>query len=140
MQSDPSVKVREALGFVFNRICEHHFEIFSDEAVRTQVIPCLMKSIQDKPRISNHACAAISYLAEGHAPLDEETLSNCLSHYYQEIIQILLHNSTRLDSTGMGIDLRVASYSTITALVQNSCTYTNDITNELLMPTLQQLE
>lgn len=86
MYNDPSVKVREALSWLFSRICEHHFEIFADPAVAQEVIPCLMKGLQDKPRISNHSCAAFNHLASGHQPQSEDVMNNCLTPYYQQII------------------------------------------------------
>lgn len=105
MYNDPSIKVREALAWLFSRICEFHYEIFSTPNVAQEVIPCLMKGLQDKPRISNHSCAAFNHLAQGHQPHSEEVMNNCLTPFYQHIIQNLLNNAQRTDCHKVGIDL-----------------------------------
>lgn len=50
---DSNAKVREALSWVFKRICEHHAGIFTDVKIATEVLPRLVKSLEDRPRISN---------------------------------------------------------------------------------------
>ena len=65
---------------------------------------------------------------------------NALTQYYQEIIQFLLTNSKREDSVGLGIDLMQASYVALTSLVQNSCVNTNEITYQLMIEVLKDLE
>jgi hypothetical protein len=121
-------KVREALSWVFHKICEHHSEVFTDNGIATEIIPRIMEGLKDKPRISNQSCAAIEKLAEGQQPHTPEQEQNCLTPYYQTIIQYLLNNSQRTDYQGTGIDLQNASYTTLTHLIQFSCTQTNNIT------------
>lgn len=55
-------------------------------------------------------------------------------------MQHLEANGERQDSQGAGIDLTMTSYITMTSIVQNSCEATNELTYELLIPTLQKLE
>jgi len=85
MFADQNSKVREALAWVFQRLCDHHADVISDPQVTPLVMPRIIESLKDKPRISNQCCAAIERLAIGCAPLNEEP-SNCLTQYMQEII------------------------------------------------------
>ena len=99
----------------------------------------IVEAIADKPRISNQACAAFEKFAENCQPAPGE-LSNCLSPYYREIVQTLVSNTNRDDWYGTGTDLRSASYTCVTTLIQCSGSDQEKLTEELMMPVLQQLE
>ena len=54
MFKDPHSKVREAIAWVMSKICEHHSEVITNnQQTFISVMPILMQSIKDKPRISN---------------------------------------------------------------------------------------
>ena len=53
MFTDKNSKIREALSWVFHRICEHHPDFVSNKQVADEFIPRLKQGLQDKPRISN---------------------------------------------------------------------------------------
>jgi hypothetical protein len=75
----------------------------------------------DKARISNQACAALKELAVSVKPQNDET-KNCLTPYFQEILQLLLDNSKREDCSIVGgVDLMQASYTAMTDMVENAC-------------------
>ena len=76
----------------------------------------MVKLLHDKPRVSNQICAAFEKLAENCVPREGE-VGNCLSPYYQEIVQTLVSNTSREDWHGTGIDLRSASYTCVTTLI-----------------------
>lgn len=79
--SDGNAKVREALSWVFKRICEHHAGIFTDLKIASECLPRLIKSLEDRARISNQCCAAIERLAENSQPFNGEP-ANCLTPFY----------------------------------------------------------
>ena len=49
-------------------------------------------------------------------------------------------NGNRTDFQGTGVDLTLTSYVAMTTVVQSSSETTDEITYELLIPTLQKLE
>lgn len=53
MFSDTSLKVREAISWVINQICEHHSEVLVSSPELTQhFVTVLVQSIKDFPRVS----------------------------------------------------------------------------------------
>jgi hypothetical protein len=53
MYADSSMKVREAVSWVGNKICEHHSDVVTDNNELMAVfVNTLCHSLQDKPRIS----------------------------------------------------------------------------------------
>ena len=55
-------------------------------------------------------------------------------------MRALMQNTLREDYAGTGVDLAQASYVAMTTLVQNSCSDSNDVIYQLMIPTLQTLE
>jgi hypothetical protein len=65
MYSDPSVRVRAAISWLFGKICEHYADIITSNPEVTRIfVGTLMNSLQDKPKISEYSCLAIDKLAE----------------------------------------------------------------------------
>jgi hypothetical protein len=53
MFSDSSLKVREAISWVINQICEHHAEVLvATPELTDHFVKVLVSSIQDFPRVS----------------------------------------------------------------------------------------
>lgn len=72
MYTDQSLKVREAISWVINQICEHHAEVLVSSTQLTQhFITMILQSIQDKPRVSIQSCTAVEKLAESLTPEDQ---------------------------------------------------------------------
>jgi len=69
---------------------------------------------------------------------DQQT--NVLSPFFSVTMNVLNENTQRDDFQGSGIDLTQASYVSMTTLVQNSCSSSNDIIYQLMIPILQRLE
>lgn len=68
MFKDPNSNVRQAISWVFSRICEHHADVIMTQEVSNLVIPVLQEALKDKLRISNQCCAAFEKLAQACAP------------------------------------------------------------------------
>jgi len=63
--------VREAISWVINQICAQHAEVMvSSPELTTYFINVLVKSLQDKPKISAQSSSAIEKLAESLDPYD----------------------------------------------------------------------
>lgn len=137
---DQSVKVREANCQVLSRICDHHADVLLEPNTLKSFMYHILVGLKDLPKISYHCCSALEKLATACEPTVHSQQHNPLSPYYQEILQHLEANGERQDFQGSGVDLTRTSYVTMTAVVQNSCASTNDVTYELLIPTLQKLE
>lgn len=137
---DQSAKVREANCSVLSRICEHHADVLLDASHLQKFMYQILVGLKDLPKISYHCCTALEKLATACEPTVHDQVQNPLSGYYQEILQHLEVNGERQDFQGTGTDLTRTSYVTMTAVVQNSCASTNEVTYELLIPTLQKLE
>ena len=50
---DSHAKVREAIAWVFSKICEHHSDVITNLQSLPVLMPAFMQAIKDKPRISN---------------------------------------------------------------------------------------
>ena len=68
MFNDQNAKVREAIGWVMSRICEHHADVISNPQVIPVIIPIFITAMKDKPRVSNHICSALTNLATSLKP------------------------------------------------------------------------
>ena len=137
---DQSVKVREANSWVLSRICENHADVLLEPNTLKSFMYHILVALKDLPKISYHCCTALEKLAVACEPTAQAQQQNPLSQYYQEILQHLEANGERQDFQGSGVDLTLTSYVTMTTIVQNSCDATNELTYQLLIPTLQKLE
>lgn len=137
---DQSVKVREANSWVLSRLCDHHADVLLEPTTLKSFMYQILVALKDLPKISYHCCTALEKLAIACEPTIQTQQQNPLSQYYQEVLQHLEANGERQDFQGSGVDLTLTSYMTMTSIVQNSCVVTNELTYELLIPTLQKLE
>lgn len=133
---DQSVKVREANSWVLSRICDNHADVLLEPNTLKSFMYHILVALKDLPKISYHCCTALEKLATACEPTVHTQQHNPLSPYYQEILQHLEANGERQDFQGSGVDLTRTSYVTMTFIVQNSCDSTNEVTYELLIPTL----
>jgi len=54
MFNDPHGKVREAIAWVMQKICEHHSDVITnDSQTLVNIMPSFIAAVKDKPRISN---------------------------------------------------------------------------------------
>lgn len=82
MFSDPNAKVREAIAWVFSRICEHHADVISSPQVIQTIMTVFINALKDKPRISNQICSALGNLATSLAPVPADQDANQLTSYF----------------------------------------------------------
>jgi hypothetical protein len=101
MFSDQSLKVREAISWVINQICEHHSEVLVSSPELTQhFVTIIINSIKDFPRVSIQSCTAIEKLAESLSPVDPMQMANPLTPHFVTLANALITNSERTDSEG----------------------------------------
>jgi hypothetical protein len=96
------------------------------------VIPIFIRSVKDKPRISNQICRAIEYLATSTASPN----NNPLSPFFQGLFQILIENAYRTDFEGSSADLTLASFAAVSALCEGAGEEINDVLYSVLIPVL----
>jgi hypothetical protein len=59
MFTDQNSKVREAIAWVFYRICEDHYQIISNQSALDLIIKTMLNQLVDKPKISALVCKSI---------------------------------------------------------------------------------
>ncbi len=138
MFQDQHSKVREAIAWVISKICEHHSEVITaNQQTFVAVMPVLMESIKDKPRISNQICRALEYLGTSTATQQ----NNPLAPYFQNLFQLLIENAYRTDYEGTSADLAIASFAALSTICEGAGQESNDLLySMLLIPVLQLLE
>lgn len=86
MFSDDKVKIREAISWVFSRICENHADVIANKEVLDMLMPILVNSLNDKPRVSLNACKCI----ENVALLLGSTNPSLFSTYFDHTFKCLI--------------------------------------------------
>lgn len=141
MYSDTSLKVREAISWVINQICEHHAEVLvSSPELTSHFVTVLISSIKDFPRVSIQSCTAIEKLAESLTPIDQATPANQLTPHFTAIAQALIENSERTDCEGTQFNLVLASYQGLISLTQHCCLNSHPALFQMLLPICNMLE
>lgn len=105
MFNDPNGKVREAISWVFFKICETHADVIGNKEAFSILIPQLLKSIQDRPRVSLNVCKCIENLST--SLLDKEP--SLFDPYFVSLFNALIQNSQRHDFDNSN-DLMLASF------------------------------
>ncbi len=139
MFTDANAKVREALGWLMSRICEHHADVVSNEQSIAIIIPMFLRALMDKPKVANQVCCAIENLATSLAPQTEDQRANALTPYFNDIFSALFVVAYRQD-TDAGVDLPLASFSALSALTEYCCLDSCPVIYDKLVPLLQQIE
>ena len=62
--NDPNGKVREAISWVFFKICESHSDTMATPEAFSVLIPQLLTSMADRPRVSLNVCKCFENLAK----------------------------------------------------------------------------
>lgn len=139
MFQDPVQKVREAVAWVFSRICEHHSDVIANEQSIHILIPVFIQFLADKPKVSNQICHAIENLAHSLAPQQEDQVQNALSPFFDSLFKSLFQNAYRTDSDA-NTDLALASFTAVSAISEYSCKISEQSLFNNLIPLLQQIE
>ncbi len=105
MFQDSSIKVREAIAWVFCQVCTVHSDALASTPEQTAlVVDVLANSLADRPKVSVTLCQAIDKLAESLAPFSPEQPANQLTVHFEKLAQALFTNASRLSedlSTGL---------------------------------------
>lgn len=140
MFNDPNPKVRGAIGWVFSRICEYHSDFVAHAQVIPVIMPVMINSLKDKPRVSNHICRAIEYLATSLAPKDQNQPANSLTPYFENLFTALIQNAYRTDYDVQSADLSLASFSALSTCCEKAGSNSHDVLYSMLIPILQLIE
>lgn len=93
MFNDSNGKVREAIAWVFSRICENHADVIANKEVLDMLMPIFVNSLGDRPRVSLNTCKCIENLAL----LLGSTNPSLFSPYFDHTFKSLIQNSQRSD-------------------------------------------
>ncbi|XP_073021503.1 importin subunit beta-1-like [Primulina eburnea] len=138
LTNDPNSHVKDTTAWTLGRI----FEFLHGSTVETpiitpancqQIITVLLQSMKDVPNVSEKACGALYFLAQGY----EDVGTSPLTPYFQEIVQSLL-NVTHREDAGES-RLRTAAYETLNEVVRCSTDETAHLVLELVQVIMTEL-
>ena len=89
-------KIRETVGWVLGRICEHHHEVLANNDIGSTV-GILTNGLADVPRVASMYCRALNHLAVSLQPTSEGEEQNALTPHYQGILEALFTAANRTD-------------------------------------------
>lgn len=120
---DSSVIVRDTTAWVFGRICEIVPAAAINESYLKPLLESLMQGLKAEPRVAANVCWAFTGLAEAACDAAETDAegsheTNCLSPYFEFIVQQLLETTDRPD--GAQANLRGAAYEALMDMIKNA--------------------
>lgn len=137
---DQSVTVRDTTAWVFGRICEVMPAAAINDSYLNSLLEALMRGLKAEPRVAANVCWAFTGLAEAAAETDnpeglQET--NCLSSYFEFIVQQLLETTDRQD--GAQANLRGAAYEALMDMIKNAPNDCYPVVQKTTMVILERL-
>lgn len=141
---DPSVIVRDTAAWTIGRVCEILPDAVINERYLNPLLMALVEGLEGEPRVASNVCWAFSSLAEAafeHADQPEDgsdPATNCLSPYFNQIVQKLLQTADRTDANQN--NLRNAAYEAIMELMKNSTKDCYSIVQQTLIVVLEKLD
>ncbi|GFS32236.1 ARM repeat superfamily protein [Actinidia rufa] len=139
LTNDPNSHVKDTTAWTLGRI----FEFLHGSTIETpiitqancqQIITVLLQSMKDAPNVSEKACGALYFLAQGFE--DVVSLSPLTPHF-QEIVQSLLTVTHREDAGESR--LRTAAYETLNEVVRCSTDETAPMVLQLIPVIMMEL-
>lgn len=119
---DESVTVRDTTAWVFGRICELVPTAAINEAYLKPLLEALVRGLKAEPRVAANVCWAFTGLVEAAADPENNAEgkqeTNCLSQYFEFIVQQLLETTDRQDC-GQA-NLRAAAYEALMDMIKNA--------------------
>lgn len=113
--NDVKNQVKETAAWTFAKIASHYHVALAEAF--DSVVKVWIKSLEDKPKISNQICFAIHNLAESLRPSESDN-SNKISPYMKELLDALWDNAFRSDAFDEGLNLANSSFAAYSNLVQ----------------------
>eukprot|EP00792_Barthelona_sp_PAP020_P005543 TRINITY_DN2696_c0_g1_i1.p1 TRINITY_DN2696_c0_g1~~TRINITY_DN2696_c0_g1_i1.p1 ORF type:complete len:864 (+),score=281.67 TRINITY_DN2696_c0_g1_i1:29-2593(+) len=134
--NDENICVRDGSVYCLARIFEHHDSHCWGEFV-TDVVPQLLKSLDDSARVASNVCYAIHSLSKRFEKFkDEET--NRLSPFVKDFIVALMERADEQDKTNF--DLLSSCYLAMAAVVRAAAVNTFDVLTDLMTHLINRLE
>ena len=130
---DTNPRVRETTAWTFGKLAEHTPEPLAKPPAFALLMPALINSLKDSPRVSSRICFALANLAEALSP--PEGTTSPMSAVFKNVLQALWDNAFRADACTESNNLAQASFSAFATIVQYS---SSDIVG-LLEPVLKML-
>ncbi|KAL6581565.1 Importin subunit beta-1 [Orobanche minor] len=139
LTKDPNSHVKDTTAWTLGRI----FEFLHGSTIETpiitpancqHIITVLLQSMKDAPNVSEKACGALYFLAQGYENMGP---ASPLAPYFQEIVQSLL-NATRREDSGDS-RLITAAYETLNEVVRSSSGETSHLVLELIQVIMTEL-
>lgn len=120
---DNSVIVRDTTAWVFGRICEIIPSAAINEVYLEPLLKALMEGLKAEARVAANVCWAFTGLAEAAAEASDNyndgiQETNCISQYFEYIVQQLLETTDRSDA-GQA-NLRGAAYEALMDMIKNA--------------------
>lgn len=137
---DQHISVRDTTAWVFGRICEVIPSAAINPAYLKPLLEALTTALKAEPRVAANACWAFTGLAEAaaennHPENIQET--NCLSQYFQYIIEQVLLTTDRPDASQA--NLRGAAYEALMDMIKNAPTDCYPVVQSTTMVILERL-
>lgn len=139
LTKDPNNHVKDTTAWTLGRI----FEFLHGSTIGTpiisqancqQIITVLLQSMKDTPNVSEKACGALYFLAQGYEDVGP---SSPLTPFFQEIVQSLLTVTHREDAGESR--LRTAAYETLNEVVRSSTDETAPMVLQLVPVIMMEL-
>lgn len=139
---DSSIIVRDTTAWVFGRICEIVPAAAINESYLKPLLESLMQGLKAEPRVAANVCWAFTGLAEAacdaaDANPDGTHNTNCLSPYFEFIVQQLLETTDRSD--GAQANLRGAAYEALMDMIKNAPNDCYPVVQKTTMVILERL-
>lgn len=118
---DESVTVRDTTAWVFGRVYELVPAAAISETYLKPLLEALVRGLKAEPRVAANVCWAFTNLVAAAADTDNnESMqeTNCLSQYFEFIVQQLLETTQRQDC-GLA-NLRAAAYEALMDMIKNA--------------------
>lgn len=139
---DSSIIVRDTTAWVFGRICEIVPAAAINESYLKPLLESLMQGLKAEPRVAANVCWAFTGLAEAACDAAESNgdgthNTNCLSPYFEFIVQQLLETTDRSD--GAQANLRGAAYEALMDMIKNAPNDCYPVVQKTTMVILERL-
>lgn len=144
LMHDESICVRDTTTWVLSKICEQVADVVVRPVPLKAVLDVLIEALKAEPRVAVNACWAINSLSEAANDLAPNTdgsdtpRTNCLSEYFQVIVENLLAATDRQDAQMN--NLRTSAYEALMELIKNSAQDCYQIVGNTTLILLERLK